>query len=245
MGNTKLIFKTKMLAYSFAIVLSLWIVFWAELEFNLKLHKFGVFPQTLGGLKGILFSPFIHGDIKHLSNNSIPLFILLLSLFYFYEKISWKVLLWGALLTGLLTWVLGRPAYHIGASGIVYMLVSFLFFKGVFSKQISLLAVSFLIVFLYGSLIWYVFPIDPLISWEGHLSGLIVGFLFSIIFKKKLVEKKKYEWEKEDFNPEDDLFLQHFDEDGNFIENKDEILEDEENPPIIKYFYKRNKEEEK
>ena len=88
-------------------------------------------------------------------------------------------------MSGFLTWSIGRPAYHIGASGLIYVLVSFLFFKGVFAKHYRLIALSLLVVFLYGSMIWYALPIEKGISWEGHLSGLITGILFAFIFRKK------------------------------------------------------------
>jgi membrane associated rhomboid family serine protease len=174
------------------------------------------------GLKGILFAPFIHGSLKHLFNNSIPLFALSSALFFFYRNVRWKVLLWGTLLTGMLTWVIARPAMHIGASGVVYMLVAFLFFKGIISRRYQLIAISMIVVFLYGGLLWYLFPIDPKISWEGHLSGFVVGLILAFVLKQQNVENKKYAWEHEDYDPEADPFLQHFDEDGNFIETQPE-----------------------
>jgi len=146
-------------------------------------------------------------------------------------------MLWGIILTGLLTWIIGRPALHIGASGVIYMLTAFLMFKGIFSKKYQLTALSFAVVFLYGSFLWYVFPIDPKISWEGHLSGLLVGFLFSILFRADHLENRKYAWEHEDYKPEDDAFLKHFDEDGNFIEKKEETIKESEEPPSVRIRY--------
>jgi len=218
-------FSLDVFLYPLLFVLTIWIVFWAELKFGFKLTRWGVYPQRVEGLKGILFSPFIHGSLKHLFNNTIPLFVLSAALFYFYRSIRWKVLLFGLVLTGVGTWLFARPAWHIGASGIIYLLASFLFFKGVFSKLYQLIALSLLVVFLYGSLVWYLFNIDPKISWEGHLSGFIVGFVFALLFRKNPIEKIVYEWGKPDFNPSDDEFLKHFDDEGNFIET----LPEEEN----------------
>lgn len=82
-----------------------------------------------------------------------------------------------------------------------------------------------IVVFLYGGLLWYLFPIDPKISWEGHLSGFIVGLILAFVLKQQTVENKKYAWEQEDYDPESDPFLQHFDEDGNFIEKLPEEQE--------------------
>ena len=226
--ESELKFTGDVIAYPLLFVLLLWIVFWIEVRFKLNFRYLGVYPQTLAGLKGILFSPFVHSGLKHLFNNSIPLLVLTTALFYFYRNIRWKVILFGLLLSGLLTWLIGRPAFHIGASGMVYMLAAFLFFKGVFSKRYQLTALSFVVVFLYGSLLWYLFPIDSKISWEGHLSGFIVGLALAIIFKGNPVENKKYEWERDDYIPEDDPFLQHFDENGNFIESIPEEPEPEQ-----------------
>jgi membrane associated rhomboid family serine protease len=217
-------------------------VFWVETRFDLNFNYLGILPREFSGLRGIFLGPFIHSDVNHLFNNSIPLFVLGMALFYFYPHIRWKVMLWGLILTGLLTWIIGRPALHIGASGVIYMLTAFLMFKGIFSKQYQLTALSFAVVFLYGSFLWYVFPIDPKISWEGHLSGLVVGFLFSILFRTDHLENKKYVWEHEDYDPEEDAFLKHFDDEGNFIENKEETnLEVKETPKVrIRYTIKND-----
>lgn len=235
-ASSPFVFTTGTIGYPLLFVLVIWIVFWAEVRFGLHLNQYGIRPGEVSGLKGILFSPFIHSDIKHLFNNTIPLFVLSLSLFYFYRPISWKVLLIGFFSTGILTWLIGRPAYHIGASGIIYLLASFLFFKGIFSKYYRLVALSLMVVFLYGGLVWYVTPIDPEISWEGHLSGLISGFALALVFRKKIATTPKYEWEKPEYNAEDDTFMRHFDENGNFIEKLPE--EGEENQNSIEYHYK-------
>lgn len=211
-------FTPGVLGYPLAFILSIWIVYWAEIRFGFNLNHYGVFPRTVEGLRGIFISPFVHSGIKHLFHNTIPLFVLSLSLFYFYRKLSWKVLGYGLVLTGLLTWMIGRPAFHIGASGIIYMLAAFLFFKGVLSKHYRLVALSLMVVFLYGGMLWYIAPIDPEISWEGHLSGLLIGLLFAFIFRKDVAIAPKYEWEQETYKEEDDPFMRHFDEHGNFIE---------------------------
>jgi membrane associated rhomboid family serine protease len=213
------IFTPGVIGYPILFVLLIWIVFWFEIRFGFDFTHLGIYPRRMEGLRGVLFSPFIHSDIQHLFHNSIPLFVLSMSLFYFYRKISWKVLFWGVLLSGILTWSIGRPAYHIGASGLIYVLAAFLFFKGVFSKYYRLVALSLIVVFLYGGMLWYVAPIDPEISWEGHLSGLVTGLIFSLIYRKSIAKAPKYEWEKASYNEEDDPFMKHFDKDGNFIEH--------------------------
>ena len=237
--SSPFVFTSGTIGFPLLFVLLIWIVFWIEVRFGVKFNSFGVRPGDIVGLRGIIFSPFIHSDIKHLFNNTIPLFILSLSLFYFYRPISWKVLLIGLVSTGLLTWIIGRSANHIGASGIIYLLASFLFFKGVFSKHYRLVALSLIVVFVYGGLVWYVTPIDPSISWEGHLSGLLSGFGLSLIFRKNIPEPPKYSWQKPDYSEEDDLFMRHFDKDGNFIENLPIEMDDSEEDQF-NYIYKEN-----
>lgn len=199
-------------------VMTLWSVFWYELQFQDNLSHFGIYPREVYGLKGILFSPFLHGDIEHLANNSVALLVLLPILRYFYKEQSFVVLLFGIIFSGLGTWLLGRPSYHIGASGLIYTLVSFIFFKGIFTKYYRLVALSFTIVILYGGSVWYMFPnVKEGISWEGHLAGFIVGLALALVLKTPQFSKPIfYEWEKPDFNPELDPFMKNFDEKGNF-----------------------------
>lgn len=211
-------FSPDIFGYPLLFVMALWIVFWVETRFGINLNPYGIYPRTWEGLRGIAFGPFIHGSLEHLFNNSVPLFVLTAALFYFYRRIRWRVLILGLFFTGLATWAIGRPSLHIGASGVVYLLASFLFFKGIFSKQYQLTALALAVVFLYGGMLWYVFPVNPEISWEGHLSGFFVGLVFAFLFKGNPIERKKYDWERDDYNPDQDPFLQQFDEDGNFIE---------------------------
>ena len=239
--SKKNLISADVVIYPLLFVVLLWIVFWMESRFSINFNRFGIYPLKPSGLVGIITGPFIHGSLKHLFNNSAPLFVLSTALFYFYREIRWKVIIYGLLLTGILTWLIGRPSLHIGASGVVYMLVAFLFFKGIFSKQYQLTALALVVVFLYGGLWWYVFPIDPAISWEGHLSGFIVGLLFAFVFKTIPLENKKYEWEKESYDPESDPFLRQFDEEGNFVgtpkENVPEVIDTSQGDSEIKVVY--------
>jgi membrane associated rhomboid family serine protease len=233
-------FSTGVVAYPIFFVLTIWLVFWFEVRFGYNFSKYGVYPQTFKGLRGIVLSPFIHGSIQHIYHNTIPLFVLSAALFYFYRNIAWKIIIYGIFLSGFLTWCIGRSSYHIGASGLIYVLVSFTFFKGVFAKHFRLIALSLLVVFLYGSMIWYTMPIEEGISWEGHLGGLITGLLFAIFFRKQIAKPQKYEWEEDTFNEDDDPFLKHFDEDGNFIELNEESTEEE--PSKVNYIFKKKEQ---
>lgn len=222
------------------LVLVIWSVFLAEVRFNVDWTTHGIYPRTLEGLQGVLLSPFLHGDLNHISNNTFPLFILTAALIYFYRDISLKVLVYGILFSGLITWVIGRESFHIGASGLIYVLVSFIFFKGMMTQYYRLMALSLTVVMLYGGMIWYVFPeVDRQISWEGHLAGFLTGFVFAAIFKTPDYKKAiQYEWEKPDFNPEDDMFMKHFDENGNFVNTPEpEEFEEEIPPTTVNYVY--------
>jgi membrane associated rhomboid family serine protease len=245
--KNNLYFSNDVLLFPLLFLLTIVIVFWIESRFNINLNYLGIYPRKIEGLIGIIFSPFIHGDVKHLFNNAIPLLVLTSALFYFYRRIRWKVLIYGLLLTGLFTWIIGRSSIHIGASGVIYMLTAFLMFRGILSKHYQLTALSFSVIFLYGGFIWYIFPTDPKISWEGHLSGFIVGIIFALIFNKQTLPVKKYIWEKEDYNPDNDPFMKNFDKDGNFIEtiSETEVIEPQIESTSIKYIFKKSITKEK
>ena len=245
MKETDFKFSASVLAWPLYLVLSLWLVYTIEIIFPGDFSHFGILPRTLSGLRGIVLSPFLHGDIGHLFNNSIPLFILVAALRFFYRKESLKVLVLGVLLSGFGTWLIGRESYHIGASGLIYVLVSFIFFKGIKSKFFRLVALSLAIVVVYGGMIWFVFPSsEQQISWEAHLSGFIVGFLLANYTKTAAYQKPiVYDWQHPDFDPSQDEFMKYFDENGNFAPVKPEIdvLEENENLDFkVNYFFKEN-----
>ncbi len=205
-----------------AMVLGIWLVYYIEVTFNFNFNKYGVVPGELYGLRGILFSPFIHGGLSHLWGNTMPMIVLPFMLFYFYRSSAWIVLIFGGLTTGLLTWIIADSGRHIGASGIIYLIVFFLLVKGLKTRNVRLVATSFVVIFLYGSLVWYVLPVKAGMSWEGHLSGALVGIVCAIFLKVHTPVAHKFTWQEENFNPADDPFLRQFDEQGNFIELPDE-----------------------
>ncbi|WP_264553390.1 rhomboid family intramembrane serine protease [Flavobacterium sp. N2038] len=217
-------------------VLFLWIVYWFQIRFDFDFYQNGIYPRDFSGLQGVLFSPFIHENLSHLYNNSIPLLVLLAALQFFYPKQTIAVIGYGILFSGLITWIIGRENYHIGASGLIYVLVSFIFFKGIQTGYYRLVALSLSVILLYGGMIWYVFPdVDATISWEGHLAGFITGFVLSLLYKTPEYAKPiVYDWQKPDFKPEEDAFMKHFDENGNFVNTKADEVEEEE--ALFSYF---------
>ena len=192
-SEKKELFKILFVPFLFLIIM--WLVKLIEFQFDLSFIKSGIYPQKLSGLKGVLFSPFIHKDFTHLFNNSYPILILGGLLFSVYKKIASEIFIWLFFISGFWLWIIGRPAFHIGASGIIYGLSSFLCISGLIKKNPRLAAVSCVIIFLYGSLIWGILPIKESISWEGHLSGFLAGVLMAIFYRKKGPKRKKYQWE--------------------------------------------------
>ncbi len=158
-------------------------IFLLDRWLGLDLYEFGLFPREGQGLIGLITSPFIHGDWEHLRNNSISLFALSAGLLYFYPRKALPVILIAWVLSGLGVWLWGRDSYHIGASGIIYALAAFIFVSGLLRAHPNLLALSMLVVFLYGSMIWGLVPADPQVSYEAHISGAIVGVLLAIYFR--------------------------------------------------------------
>jgi membrane associated rhomboid family serine protease len=184
------------LLFPFLFVAICWLVFGLEHLNNWHLSYFGVLPRSSKGLMGIVTSVFIHGDLGHIASNSLPLLVLGGMLFFFYRRIAVPVALWLWLVSGLWLWIGGRsggihPTYHIGASTLIYALATFLFFSGVFRKHLQLMAVSAVVVFLYGSILWGIFPLKTEISWEGHLFGAIAGVLVAFNYREEGPQRKR------------------------------------------------------
>lgn len=185
----------KLFILPIGFVLLLLVIEYLEHYLGVRFSKYGVLPRTIEGLKGIILSPLIHGDWKHVTNNAVPLLVLMPSLLYFYRGIAIEVLLWSWLISGIWLWTIGRPSFHIGASTLVYALASFLFFSGLLRKHTRLMAISMVVVFLYGGMIWGIFPMKAHISWEGHLSGGFAGLILAYWFRRKGPPKQIYQYE--------------------------------------------------
>lgn len=180
----------------------LWLIHFFHVNYNLNLSSFGVYPRNIEGLYGVVFAPLIHSksDINHLMNNSFPFLILGWTLFFFYKPIAWRILIYSWIFTGIFVWLSGREAYHIGISGVLYSLLFFIFFSGVFRKDVRLLTVTLMVVFIYGSMVWGIFPYDWTISFESHLFGALTGIALAYSYRKEKAtfERQKTQWEIEE-----------------------------------------------
>lgn len=209
-------------------IVLLWSVFGFETLFQLDFSRFAIEPRTKSGLLGILLFPLLHGDVAHLAGNTVSLFVLLVTVRYIFPQLFFRVFVLSYFIPGVLTWLIGRPSYHLGASGMIYALVVFVFISGVIRVNRYLLALSLLVVFLYGSMFWGIFPLEDGISWEGHLGGAITGFLMAIWYRKELPIQEVIETEPEWDDDESDDF-DDWDEENEPLQ---------ENEPRIKYHYK-------
>jgi len=204
----KKIFKYS-LVFPSIFILIIWLIKIIETVLEVNFTELGMYPRHAKGLIGILTSPLIHGDFKHLIGNSSSFFILSTALFFFYREMAFRIFVLNYFLAGLFLWLGGRENWHIGASGVIYGLAAFLFLSGIFRKDIRLLTISLIVALLYGSFIWGLFPIDERISWDGHLMGAVSGTILALIFYKNGPPRQKYDWEDE---PDDDSTIEQMDE---------------------------------
>lgn len=159
------------------ILLVMFGIFYLNGFFNGGLVKFGILPRTTWGLMGILFSPLLHGSAAHLMANASSLFPLLVILFWHREYRPDRALIAIWIGSGIGTWIIGRSDFHIGASGIVYGLVVYIVATAWWRRNWVLVFWAIVILFLYGGIVYGMLPQQGLISWEGHLSGAIAGFI--------------------------------------------------------------------
>ena len=203
------------------LLIFIWIVKIIEISNDTSFYELGVYPRKVEGLIGILFAIFIHSDFNHLISNSISLFILFTGLIYFYRDLSYKVFVFIWIASGIMVWLGARQSYHIGASGLIYGVASFLFFSGIVRRDVRLMAISLLVVFLYGGLIWGILPIFPRISWEYHFFGSICGLVVAIIYRNQGPVRITWSWEyDEDSNTDNEEQNEYIIEDGDEFKQK-------------------------
>ncbi|GAB3532217.1 hypothetical protein GCM10027443_15640 [Pontibacter brevis] len=147
-----------------------------------SLSWLGVLPRNFFGLIGVVTGPLVHSNLLHLLSNSFPLVLLSGFILFLHRLTAPRVIVLVYVLSGILTWFIGRQAYHIGASGVVYGMAGFLLFKGFLQHNRSSMAVSLAVLFLYSGLFYGLFPNEEHVSWEGHLAGLIAGLVAAIVY---------------------------------------------------------------
>ncbi len=181
------------------LVLTLWLVHIFKLMFDLPLDQYGVLPRDSRGLIGILTSAFIHGSFHHLISNSVPLFVLVSMILFFFRKVAISSMILIYFLTGLSVWAMARGnVIHIGASGVVYGFVSFIFWSGLFRRNAKSIILALVVTVLYSGYFLGILPNQKGISWESHLFGALSGILVAYWMKDSLDddEMSSAEWEE-------------------------------------------------
>ncbi len=235
------------------LLLLLWVIKILEVSFDTSFAEYGLLPQSAQGLRGILFSPLLHGDWAHLSANSVPLFFLSSGLFYYYGKKAWTIFILTWLVTGLWVWIFAKDTgIHIGASGVVYALATFHFTSGILRREPRMMAFSMLVVFLYGSLVWGVIPDffpEKNISWQSHLLGGVAGILLAFAYRMDGPQRQEHQWDEE----EEDDEMEYFEEDPadlidtpevkNPVPEKPDKTDNSVNAVKVNYIYRDKKED--
>lgn len=230
--------------YPLILAMTLWVTYFFNINYHWHLEEFGLQPHSVQGLRGIILMPFLHENFEHLFSNTIPLLVAGSFLFYYFKNWTWLIggVVW--LMGGTILWFIGElGTVHIGASGLVYGLVFFLLVSGIIRGHRNLAAVALLMVFLYGSLVWGLFPdyvklIKENISWEGHLGGAISGTLMAFLLINKGPQKPVEEISEDvddDNWDEPPYWLADEKDNENVEEEKDEHEPNQE--PAIRYKY--------
>lgn len=188
--------------YPILFVILIGLIHLIQFIFSLDFYWLGIYPQKLSAIGGVVSSVFIHGNFNHLFNNAIPILILGSALFYFYKPIALKVVVWIVLMGGFWTWIMARESYHIGASGLIYGLFSFLLLSGFIRLNKQLISLSFFVVIVYGSMVWGIFPVKLNISYEAHFWGFVSGIILAIFYRKQGLQKEIFIWDEEEESDE-------------------------------------------
>jgi membrane associated rhomboid family serine protease len=178
--------KVEKIQFILILIALLWIVFVLDMLLPIQLNSYGIVPRTGQGLIGIATSPFLHNNFPHLLGNTVPLLILCSLLVSVYDRIAFQVLAIVMVVGGSLVWLMGRTANHIGASGIIYGVAAFLIMYGLMKKKVVSILVAAAVAFLYGgSMFAGVLPVNPGVSWEGHLFSAMAGIFAAFFIDKR------------------------------------------------------------
>jgi membrane associated rhomboid family serine protease len=193
-ANFRLAFKIAL-----GFVALIWLIDILNWALDLELQRFGVRPRQFAGLPGILLAPLLHGGPVHLIANSLPLLVLGTGMLYLYPKSALKVLPAVYLGPGVAVWLFAKGSVHVGASGLVYGLVIYIFVAGLIRRDRRAIAASLLVCFLYGGMVWGVLPIQPGVSWETHLAAALLGLALAVALRRMdIPPRKRYTWEDEE-----------------------------------------------
>ena len=227
--------------YPFLLLVMMWTIYLLQHVYPRSLYDWGILPKDLLGLRGVVFSPLLHAvdSYSHILNNSLPIAVLLGATIYFYRDVAGKVFFFSWISSGLMVWLFAQNtgSYHIGMSSVIYALAGFLFVSGNLRKHSSLQAISLFVTFVYGSMIWGIFPLEERVSWDGHLTGLMTGIALAFIFRKAGVQQPKFQYEIEQ-----EMGIDPPDLEGMWLENiriaeeRAEALKKQELQPQIQVF---------
>ena len=198
------------LRFPFVAVAILWLVHLWQVTNEFDPGAYGIMSRRAWGLRGIVTAPLIHGSWKHLISNTVPLFVLAFISIYFYRKVAMRAFWLIYFLTGAAVWLFARPVSHIGASGVIYGLVSFMFWNGIFRRSLRSIILAAIVMLLYSSMFLGVLPDQEGISWESHLIGSLAGIFAAFLFKGELEDEEAKESENpfaEEQNEEKTSFL--------------------------------------
>ena len=185
----------------------LWVILIVDAALDLGLRQYGVRPRTLSGLLGLLTMPLLHGGVVHLLHNTLGCLLLGTGLLFFYPETAWRVIPWFWVVPPALVWLIGQPgSIHYGASGLTFAMFAYLSLGGMLRRDAATLALSLAVLFYFGSMLSGILPVEPGISWEGHLGGILVGGLFGFIYRARdIPPRKRYDWEDDDDDDGDDF----------------------------------------
>ncbi len=199
-ANFRLAVKT-----SLGFVALLWLI--PLLGWGLGLEEYGIRPREWIGLPGILVAPLLHADFNHLLANTVPMVVLGTMMFHLYPYAAFRVLPAVYFGPGIAVWLLARNGDHLGASGLIYGLVSYIFVAGLLRRDRRAVAGSMIVAFMYGSLIWGVLPVNPKYSWETHLAAAVIGVVMALLLRDRdVMPRVRYSWEDESASAEGDGF---------------------------------------
>jgi len=179
--NQSFTLQLRYVGYIFAILLCIEII---NLFTGRLLNQFSIIPRSIPSLPFIFTAPFLHASLQHFASNILTLCVFILLVLQFGQR-KFMLLTLGLIIgTGLLVWLFGRNAYHLGASGIIYGYFGFLVLAGFLSRKIGLMLISVLVAVFYGAMVWGVLPSQPYISWESHFFGFVCGLLLAWFLRK-------------------------------------------------------------